>query len=145
MRNIIAKSRIVVISGQRSLVYLLFTVVFVSLHSFFLGFFIYFFTGLFYELFFSQAVNNIFFVRQSGLFLMLSGLFYLFPIVDLRTNGKFIPLIIVSKCVAVIFLLTNARFTPEPTLLFLAALGDGIMAMLLGITYRNCKRGECFD
>ena len=145
MRNIIAKSRIVVISGPRSLAYLLLTVVFVSIHSFSLGFFIYFFPDLFYALFFSQPVENIFFVKQSGLFLILSALFYLFPLCDLRTNSKFIPLIIVSKCVAVLFLLTNARFTPVPTLLFLAALGDGVMALLLGINYWNCKGEKCFD
>lgn len=145
MRGIFLQSRDILVSGPRSLAYLLITIVFVGLHSFFLGFFIYFFTELFYALFFFQPVENIFFVRQSGLFLMLSGLFYLFPLVDLRTNSGFIPLILVSKSLAVLFLLTNARFTPVPAMLFLAALGDGMMALVLAISYRSCKGEKCFD
>ena len=145
MRGIILQSWDIIVSGPRTLAYLFLTVLFVAAHSFFLGAFIYFFTEVFYSVFFAPELENIFFVRQSGLFLMLSALFYLYPLIDFSNNRGIVPLIIVSKCAAVIFLLTNARSTSAPTMLFLAALGDGTMALLLAFYYRACRQKQCFD
>ena len=49
----------------------------IGLHSIALGIVIYFYTDFFYQKFFSASVENIFFVRQSGVFLFLAGFFYL--------------------------------------------------------------------
>lgn len=113
---------------------------FVGMHSIFLGIFIYFFTDYFYQKFFSAAVENIFFVRQSGVFLFLAGFFYLFPLLDLKNNYKLILLIIFSKVIAVLFLILNAKFTLSPSMIYLGAFFDGTMAFLLIYTYTLFKK-----
>ena len=144
MKGLVIKNWEIIKTGPRPLAYLLLTVLFVTVHSFLLGFFIYFFPGNFYRLFFAHTVENIFFVRQAGLFLMLSALFYLYPLLDFLNNRKIIPLIILSKTFAVIFLLTNAGQIPVPLMAFLAALGDGTMALILGFYYKLCNREKYF-
>ena len=113
---------------------------FVGLHSIFLGIFIYFFTDYFYQKFFSATVENIFFVRQSGVFLFIAGFFYLFPLIDLKNNYNFILLVIFSKVVAVIFLISNAQFTMSPSMIYMAAFFDGVMGLLLVYTYVLLKK-----
>ncbi|MBW2465927.1 MAG: hypothetical protein JRF02_01375 [Deltaproteobacteria bacterium] len=112
----------------------------VGIHSIFLGLFIYFFTDLFYRLFFAAAVENIFFVRQSGIFLFLAGLFYLYPLINLEKLYNLILVVIFSKITAVYFLVANARFTLSPKMIYLAAFFDGLMAVLLLLTYLNLKK-----
>jgi hypothetical protein len=112
----------------------------VGLHSIFLGIFIYFFTDYFYQKFFSTTVENLFFVRQSGAFLFLAGFFYLYPLLDLKNNYHLILLVIFSKVVAVLFLVSNAQFTMSPSMIYLAAFFDGIMAFLLLYTYTLLKK-----
>jgi len=113
---------------------------FVGLHSIFLGIFIYFFTDYFYQEFFSATVENIFFVRQSGVFLFIAGVFYLFPLIDLKNNYNFILLVIFSKVVGVIFLISNAQFTMSPSMIYMAAFFDGVMGLLLVYTYVLLKK-----
>jgi hypothetical protein len=113
---------------------------FVGLHSIFLGILIYFFTDYFYQEFFSATVENIFFVRQSGVFLFIAGFFYLFPLIDLKNNYNFILLVIFSKVVAVIFLISNAQFTMSPSMIYMAAFFDGVMGLLLVYTYVLLKK-----
>jgi len=144
MEEIISKKRGEVFSGRRPYAYLQLTVLFVTVHSFMLGFFIYFFPDRFYQLFFFHQVENIFFVRQSGLFLILSAFFYSYPLFNFQNNRKIIPVIIISKCLAVIFLLTNARYTLSPPMIILAALGDGTMALALGAFYWVCIKENFF-
>ena len=113
----------------------------VGMHSITLGLVIYFFTDFFYRLFFAAPVENIFFVRQSGVFLFLAGLFYLYPLVDLKKFYNVILLVIVSKLTAVYFLVANAKYTLSPPMIYLAASFDGLMAIGLIISYRNFIRG----
>ena len=115
-------------------------VFFIGMHSVILGLFIYFFTDFFYQMFFAATVENIFFVRQSGIFLFLAGLFYLYPLIDLRKLYNFILLVIFSKFTAVYFLVVNAKYTLSPQMIYLAAFFDGLMALLLTITYLNCRK-----
>jgi hypothetical protein len=111
---------------------------FVGLHSISLGTFLYFFTDFFYKTFFCAEVENFFFVRQSGIFLVLAGLVYLFPLLDVAKFHRLILVVIISKIAAVIFLLTNARYTPVPAMINLAALGDAAMATGLIVVYAGC-------
>jgi hypothetical protein len=112
----------------------------VGLHSILLGLTIYFFTDFFYSTFFATSVENIFFVRQSGIFLSLIGLFYLYPLLNLRSLYNLILLVIFSKIVAVIFLITNAGLTAAPLMIYLAAFFDGFMALVLvGVYFRLLK------
>ncbi len=121
---------------QQSTVKLLRIVILVvGLHSVMLGAVIYFFTGSFYQFFLGEPIANPFFVRQSGIFLFLIGLFYLFPLTNLTSYHQFITLSIVSKVFAVIFLITNAHLTPHPPLILLTAVIDGFMAIALFLPY----------
>jgi len=106
-----------------------------GVHSLFFGGFIYFFTNSFYKLFFPTPIENVFFVRQVGIFLFLSGLFYLFPLVNLKKYNHLVLLTVFSKTAAVVFLLTNARFTSAPAMIQLAAFGDGFMGVSLICCY----------
>lgn len=106
-----------------------------GVHSLFFGAFIYFFTNSFYKLFFSTLIENLFFMRQVGILLFLSGLFYLFPLVNLEKYKHLVLLTVFSKTAAVVFLLTNARFTSAPALIQLAAFGDGFMGVSLICCY----------
>ena len=114
----------------------------VGIHSVTLGSIIYFFTDNFYAFLLGEPILDTFFVRQAGIFLFLSGLFYLFPLKDIRSHHQLILLTILSKVLAVIFLATNAHLTPSPLMIFLTAASDGSMAIALTIPYFLClKRG----
>lgn len=111
----------------------------VGLHSIFLGLFIYFYTDSFYQMFFSTNAEDIFFVRQSGVFLFLAGLFYLYALIDLKSLYNLIILVIISKFTAVYFLVANARYTLSPQMIYLAAFFDGLMGCALIFVYLNCR------
>jgi len=113
---------------------------FVGIHSITLGFIVYFFTDFFYQTFFSAAVENLFFVRQSGIFLFLAGFFYLYPLIDLQKLYNMILLVIFSKFVAVYFLVANANFTLSPAMIYLAAFFDGLMGLFLIFVYVNFRK-----
>ena len=125
------------VSGKKSkdLFWPAFILFLVGMHSILLGLIIYFFTELFYQLFFATSVENLFFVRQSGTFLFLAGLFYLYPLLNLRNLYNLVLLVIVSKVVAVIFLVSNAGYTAAPLMIYLAAFFDGLMALVLVVIY----------
>ena len=78
--------------------------------------------------------------RQSGTFLFLAGLFYLYPLLNLKIYYNLILLVIVSKIVAVIFLISNATYTAAPAMIYLAAFFDGLMGVVLGIVYFRLQR-----
>ena len=127
-------------SNSHSVLFFKGIIFFVGLHSIALGTVIYFFTDFFYKTFFGVQVENLFFVRQSGIFLFLAGLFYLFPLLDVDKFHRLVLVVFVSKVLAVIFLLTNARYTPSPAMINLAAMGDATMAMALMATYTFCLK-----
>ena len=112
----------------------------VGLHSILLGVTIYFYTDFFYKVFFATSVENLFFVRQSGTFLFLAGFFYLYPLLNLRSLYNMILLVIFSKIVAVIFLITNAGYTSAPLMIYLASFFDGLMALVLVSVYFRMKK-----
>ncbi len=110
-----------------------FTLFLVGIHSVLLGGVIFFFTAPFYQFFFSVNPDNIFFIKQAGIFLYLAGLFYLVPVINMERYKLIIGLVVFSKLTAVTFLLFNAQLTPSPPMIYLAALGDGSMAVVISI------------
>ena len=112
----------------------------VGMHSILLGLAIYFFTDIFYKVFFAGNIENIFFVRQAGIFLFLQGLFYLYPLFNLKHLYNLILLVIVAKFVAVYFLIANAHFTTAPEMIYLAAFFDALMGAVLAAVYVQCRR-----
>ena len=122
------------------------TLCLVGLHSVALGVIIFFFTVPFYQFFFSIDPDNFFFIKQSGIFLFLIGLFYLLPVKDMERYKLLIVLVVFSKVTAVAFLLENAHLTPSPSIMYLAALGDGLMAVAISLLatlwYKNSNNGS---
>lgn len=120
-------------SGPPALQLLFIFIFLVGMHSVILGTFIFFFTDTFYRLFFMTHAENIFFVRQSGLFLFCLGSFYFIPLLELRQNRLMIGFIIATKVLAVLFLLCYAHLSAKPPIILLAAAGDGFMGALLAL------------
>jgi hypothetical protein len=112
----------------------------VGAHSILLGLTIYLFTEFFYNVFFATSIENFFFVRQSGIFLFLIGLFYLYPLFNLKSFYNLILLTVISKTVAVLFLISNAQLTTAPAMIYLAAFFDGLMGAVLAVVYLQCKK-----
>ena len=124
-------------SAPRKVQHLSVLVLLIGLHSLFLGIFIFFFTELFYDLFFSAEIENFFFVRQAGLFLFCLGLFTLAIVVEMKRYYYFVKVIIVAKSLAFLFLVSHAHLAVWPPIIYAAAVGDGIMALLLTFFYRR--------
>ena len=114
----------------------------VGVHSILLGGIIYFFTTPFYYFFFSVDPDNFFYIKQSGVFLFLSGFFYLIPVKDMKRYKPVIFLVIFAKVTAVAFLLSNAQMTPSPPMIYLAALGDGLMATAISLLTLLCYKNK---
>ena len=113
----------------------------VGIHSLLLGVFIFCFTEPFYRFFFHAEIDNFFYIRQSGLFLVCLGFFYLSPLLNLAEKHRLITVVILTKVLAVLFLVTHARYVPWPPMVYLAAAADGGMAALLLASYcwaRSC-------
>jgi hypothetical protein len=127
------------IATPAALTFLWVVVLLVGVHSLMLGIWICLATGPFYRLFFGCEAADPFFVRQAGLFLFCLGMFYVWPLVALRRLHRGIVLTIVTKVLAVVFLVSNASLTPSPATIQLVALGDGCMGALLLITYVVCN------
>ncbi|MBI3944740.1 MAG: hypothetical protein HY321_02390 [Armatimonadetes bacterium] len=76
----------------------------------------------------------IFFASQSGIFLLVLGLCYLLAL----GNRALVPVILVSKALAVPFLLLHALFQGAPPLIWGAAAGDAAMLLALSVVlYRS--------
>ncbi len=124
-------------SAPRNVKHLFVFVLLVGAHSFLLGISIFFFTDLFYRFFFQSEIQNFFFVRQSGLFLLCLGLFNIAVLTDIKNNYAMIKIIIITKVLAFLFLVTNAHLAAHPSIIYIAGLGDGLMAVLLIFFYRR--------
>jgi hypothetical protein len=124
-------------SAPRGVRHLAVLVLLTGLHSLFLGIFIFFFTELFYDLFFLAEIDNFFFVRQAGLFLFCLGLFNLAILKDMKRYYYFVKVIIATKALAFFFLISHAHLAAWPPIIFAAAIGDGLMALVLIFFYRR--------
>jgi len=111
--------------------FLFISILLVGIHSMILGMFIYFYTDTFYKIFFSTRPENVFFVKQSGIFLFCLGAYYLLPFVDFQKFYSTVLFTIFTKIVAVLFLVFNAYLSLSPTAIYMAAVGDASMALLL--------------
>ena len=124
-------------SAPANLQHLSVFVLLVAMHSLILGIFIFCFTESFYRLFFLAKIENFFFVRQAGLFLFCLGLFNLAILIDMKRNFYLVKVIIATKVLAVLFLFSHAHLAARPLIIFLAAVGDGLMSVLLIFFYRR--------
>lgn len=116
---------------QEGMIRLSFSLTVTAVHSLLLGIYIFFQTEKFYEFFFGVAVENLFFVKQAGLFLFCMGLFYVVPLLHLKSHKNTINIIILTKILAVVFLLFNFHLVPKAAAILTAALIDALFAMVL--------------
>mgnify|MGYP007089982698 CR=1 FL=1 len=108
-------------------------VLLVASHTLLLGAFIFWFTETFYTFFFGLSVDNMFFIKQAGLFLLCLGFFYLCPLLNLNRYHPLIYIIIATKLAAVFFLVSSSQLLPRPFVTYLAAFID--LTMALGLCY----------
>ena len=125
-------------SGFTSFLYV--CILLVGLHSIFLGLFIYLFTDIFYELFFSVKPGNVFYVKQSGVFLFCLGVYYLLPLIDFKQLFNMVQFTVFTKIVAVLFLITNAKLSLSSNAIYMAAFVDGIMATVLVFAFYSHRK-----
>ena len=130
--------------GQGILAFFNISIVLVGLHSVLLGLFIIFFSGSFSELFIQTKEEYFFFIRQSGIFIVLLGLFYLFPLINLKKYYPVVFLTIFNKVVAVLFLIGSVSYFEDWRNIVWAAGFDGSMALVLSVSLFICKRKGIF-
>ena len=81
---------------------------------------------------------SIFFPSQSGIFLLILGVCYLRALVV----PSFVWTILVSKALAVLFLLVHVAFLDAPPIIWAAAAGDAAMlAAVAVLLHRHGRRG----
>ncbi len=110
-------------------------VVLVALHSLAIGVVLLFLTewGLAFGGF--HDVRPLFFPRQAGAFHLVVAAAYLY---DYFVHGR-VTVMVMTKCLAVVFLCGVSLLTPLPWLVPLSALGDGLMAALAGFVHRRAR------
>jgi hypothetical protein len=74
--------------------------------------------------------------------MFLMGLFYLIPAKNIKHYKLLIALVVFSKVTAVAFLLKNAHLTPSPSVIYLAALGDGLMVTAISVLALLCYKNK---
>jgi hypothetical protein len=110
-------------------------VVLVALHSLAIGVVLLFLTewGLAFGGF--HDVRPLFFPRQAGAFHLVVAAAYLY---DYLVHGR-VTVMVMTKCLAVVFLCGVSALTPVPWLVPLSALGDGLMAALAVFVHRGAR------
>lgn len=110
----------------------------VGIHSCILGLAMLFATRLMIETLGFAGPLPLFFPSQSGIFMLILGLFYLRALAE----PAFVWTILVSKALAVAFLLVHVLFLAAPPIIWAAGAGDA--AMLIAVAFlvrRNRQRG----
>lgn len=110
----------------------------VGAHSCILGLAMLFATGLMLSLLgFSTEVPP-FFPSQSGIFMLILGVFYLVALVEPR----YVWTIIVSKAFAVVFLFTHVMFLGAPPIIWAAGAGDAAMLTAVAALLARHRRSR---
>lgn len=108
----------------------------VGIHSCILGLAMLFGTRLMVETLGFAASVPIFFPSQSGIFMLILGLFYLRALAD----PAFVWTILVSKALAVVFLLVHVLFLAAPAIIWAAGAGDAAMLAAVAFMVRRNRR-----
>ena len=83
------------------------------------------------------GVDSVFFIRQGGIFHMVVAVGYVMEYVRHRT----VALLLVAKSMATVFLVFSWTGDPSSArALPFAALGDGLMALLVFLIHRRVRR-----
>jgi hypothetical protein len=79
------------------------------------------------------TAGSMFFPSQSGIFLLIMGLCYLRSLVE----PAFVWAILLSKSLAVVFLLVHLLWSSVPPIIWVAAAGDAGMLVAVGVLLRR--------
>ncbi|MCM2315542.1 MAG: hypothetical protein NDJ92_10370 [Thermoanaerobaculia bacterium] len=79
-----------------------------------------------------------FFPSQSGIFMLILGLFYLRALAE----PAYVWTILVSKALAVAFLLMHVLFVAAPPIIWAACAGDAAMLVAVAIMVRRHRRPD---
>jgi hypothetical protein len=110
-------------------------VLLVSMHSLVLGMIMLLFPRSFPHIFGFPASSGIFWQSQSGIFLMVLGIVYFMAYREAERSRTLVKLLVLSKGLAVLFLLTHWLFLAAPDSIALAAVGDGVMGACVGVLH----------
>lgn len=83
-----------------------------------------------------EASVPVFFPSQSGIFMLILGVFYLRAIAD----PAYVWTILVSKALAVAFLLMHVLFLSAPPIIWAAGAGDAAMLAAVALLVRRNRR-----
>lgn len=108
----------------------------VGIHSCVLGLVMLFAPRFILATFGFPATVPIFFPTQSGIFLLILGLCYLRALVV----PSFVWTIVVSKALAVLFLLVHVAFLGAPPIIWAAGAGDAAMLVAVAVLLRRHRR-----
>ena len=103
-----------------------------SLHSVVLGLTVYLLARPFLSLFGFETQGDLFYPKQSGVFLLALGLGYGLAARDPLRHPGLVALTIVSKTLAVVFLLSEAILFQAPGFILAAAVVDATFAVAIG-------------
>ncbi len=108
----------------------------IGIHSCLLGTLMLFAPGFMNRVFGFSPGIPIFFPSQSGIFLLILGVLYLYALWD----PSLVKTILISKAMAVPFLVVHVAFLGAPPSIWAAAAGDATMLVLLSVALFLRKR-----
>ncbi|MEJ2085181.1 MAG: hypothetical protein P8Y44_05805 [Acidobacteriota bacterium] len=111
-------------------------IVMIAVHSFTVGVFLLFFTRWGVAFGGWQDLHLTFFARQVGAFHFVVAIGYLLEYFRYRE----VTFLLLTKIIAVLFLVSMMMVEPVPWALSLSALGDGLMALLVIFVHRRANR-----
>ena len=117
--------------------YLKFAIILISLHSLLLGITMLFFPLSFTEFFGFKSTETFFWQSQSGIFLIVLAIAYFLAYKELDRSRVLVHFIVLSKVLAVVFLMVHFVFLKAPYSIGLAAAGDALMGLC--VLFLNIK------
>ncbi len=109
----------------------------VALHSFAVGIGLIILPPVYLEYFGLYGYKTSFFQAQGGVFHFVMCMAYLIAAKYLDKSPGMVHFVIMAKSMAVIFLLTYFVFLESSWMLIASAFGDGIMALIMYLLYRQ--------
>jgi len=109
----------------------------VAFHSLAVGISLIFIPPQYLKLFGFQKETTCFFQIQGGVFHIVMFVAYFLASINLPTSSLLIRFIIIAKTMALIFLLIYFIYIETILVIFLSAIGDGLMALLIFIFYKQ--------
>jgi hypothetical protein len=103
----------------------------ISAHSFVLGIAMLFFSRSVTQSFGFGMNGGVFWQSQSGIFLIILAIAYYLAYRELERGRILVNFLVISKGLAVLFLLTHYMFFGAPLGILFAAAGDGAMGLIV--------------